>query len=229
MSNKDEMNSDGALNSYAQLNFGEDLVAQVLKVLIRTGRLKGYPFKTDNKKVTPIEVFAFGKNSKISSNTPMDQIVINGESRNFNKLHNIDISILSKKVIYPIEVKMGKSNRCEKFPATFFKFKKNPIQKNKSNKELSGNMINILDHRFCNKSVLKLKSEKVHIHDNWSIVIRSDAFNFWKKADGKGFNKLQYVFVFEEMWKLLKPKEKSQIKSEVVKSLKIQLSGLDSI
>jgi hypothetical protein len=175
-----------------------------------------------------IKVKVFNDSTKeIKTNVPLATIQIDKEYYSFNEQHNIDVAIALKSgVLHPVEVKLGITNRCEKFPRSYFDFKKNEIKVDKNNKQFSGNMITILDERSLNDKKFDLKAGSATIDRDWSIVIRREPLKFWKecKRTKNDFLNLKYVFVLEDMWRSVDPKDQEDIKESLVSLLKSQLN-----
>lgn len=219
---------NGPEGQFGQFNYGEELVLLMLKSLTNRKSLQGYKYLKEGELIEP-EIILFDEIKDFQINQPLDNLIIEDKTREFNKLHNIDIALVMSNEVYPIEVKLGTSNACEKFPLTFYSYLAGEIKTDEGNNQFSNNMIKIMDQRksFDNKT-LELKSKDRSLHERWSIVIRNEPHGFWKRTtkSQKTFKRLEYVFVFDEMWRDLLTVERKEIRDVLGKKFSKILDGI---
>ncbi|MBC7539811.1 MAG: hypothetical protein H7281_13400 [Bacteriovorax sp.] len=230
----------GDFANLAQLNFGEFLVAEVFRKIIGSIQIE------DNKKaVCFYEKDVNGTlklvNKELSSKftdvheSTNSQLFINldDEFHPMDGMHRIDVCLREDdSLIFPIEVKLGKTGGAEKFPTTFINFWNHQDDKleiygstKKGVNLFRGNMILTLDSDKlidCRKNSENINDQHfkkfIEFHSNekpgfeisnkWGLVIRKNSVI---GSDGKypepipclEFRNLQYVFIFEELWNCL--------------------------
>ncbi len=206
-----------------QFNYGEDLVAIIFSYLLNSGELKGYKFDLGKKNWIKVDVKEFITQDPIETNC---EIFINSKIKT-NKLQRIDLPLFYENSIFPIEIKLGRSNKTKRFPSDFSRFLSGKsISFYEKTRLISGGMIKILEERkikdahkrfnlFC-----KISNKNLKLTKEWGIVIRKESF---KNPISRGkFKNLKYVFIFDELLDSIK--KKATIKKEIKKRFAKHLS-----
>lgn len=214
------------LNDFEQLgqfNYGEDLVAIIFSFLVKSGELKAYKFDSGKKKWKKVDVKEFIIQEPIETNR---EIYINSKIK-ANKLQRIDLPLLYKNSVFPVEIKLGRSNKTKNFPADFNRFLTGKsISIYEKTHLISGGMIKILEERKIKDThkrlnlLCKILNKNLKLTKKWGIVIRNESFN---NPTSKGkFKNLKYVFIFDELLDSIQ--NKATLKKEIKKSFAKHLS-----